>query len=177
MKKNNILLIFCTETTSSLQIDDLYIKALLKKYYKIDNSIKLSFVHLNGKGNFDKKSVIYEINKKYKNYMNTHNNAVSYVIYVVDTDNCLADSDELNQFEKVRNFCQKNGYKLIWFCKTIEEVLVNKRVEKQHKTKEAAKFDREIESFKMDERKLSCSSIKKNTSNFKNVLDIILNKK
>lgn len=41
---------------------------------------------------------------------------------------------------KIINYCEKNGYELVWFCKTVEEVFLHRTVDKNQKIEEAKKI-------------------------------------
>ncbi len=94
---------------------------------------------MNGKNNYDSKSLIKKINR----YINIYKNKESIVLYGYDTDDIDTNYDHKKYDQKISEFCTKNGYKLVYFCRDIEEVFLNKRVDnKNDKKKLAENFSR-----------------------------------
>lgn len=133
-----VQLIFCVESTEKAATDKWYISEVLKNYYHIKGN-KISYVFMGGKHNYNNRSTINKIDKLTKEYQLT-GSGNTYVIYVFDKDQSDLDSAD-NQFEKdVKMYCKKQGYKLIWFVKTVEEVMWGSKIKKQFKKDKALDF-------------------------------------
>lgn len=172
--KNLIHLIFCTETEKSANIDTLYIKGLLDIIYSIGNNVKLDFINLNGKTNYNSNSILRKIKSVRNNYQKVNPSTKSYIIYLIDTDEYFTDPNEKRIFENIDQFCKESKYELIWFCRTIEETIWKTKIERNQKLKYAVRFDRNKSTMKININDISSKSINIKKSNFKNVLDKIL---
>lgn len=95
------LVIFCVETNPQSNTDPQYIDKAVKYFYKIDNNVKIKYVYLGGKGNYDKKSKLQEINKLLKIKHFKHKS----VIYCIDTG-LLTDLDAVEETKKIYSFCK-----------------------------------------------------------------------
>ncbi|MDD3085205.1 MAG: hypothetical protein PHU32_04960 [Candidatus ainarchaeum sp.] len=133
-----IQLIFCVESTEKAATDKWYISEVLKNYYHVKGN-KISYVFMGGKHNYNNQLTINKIDKLTKEYQLT-GSGNTYVIYVFDKDqNDLDNAD--NQFEKdVKKYCKKHGYELVWFVKTVEEVMWGSKMKKQLKRTKALDF-------------------------------------
>ncbi|MDD4204149.1 MAG: hypothetical protein PHF62_03385 [Acholeplasmataceae bacterium] len=135
-----IQLIFCVESTEKAATDKWYINEVLKSYFNVGEN-KISYVYMGGKHNYNNRSTINKINKLTKEYQLT-GSGKTYVIYVFDKDQNNQDSRD-SQFEKdVKTYCKELGYKLIWFVKTVEEVMWGSKIKKQFKRTKALEFIR-----------------------------------
>ena len=157
--------IFCTET-DSLQID-------LEVYFDLKTSLKITFIHMKGKTKYNDNG-INQIEKKKKIYIQNNKLGKNYVVYVVDTDDYFIKFEDQQRFNDIQNFCDKNGYFLVWFCRTIEEVLIGKKAEDNKKLKFAMQFVRNANKETINEASLKSDKIIRNKSNFLNVLQNII---
>lgn len=73
-----------------------------------------------------------------------NNDSLKQVIFCTGTDtgDYFIKFEDQQRFNDIQNFCDKNGYFLVWFCRTIEEVLIGKKVEDNKKIKFAMQFVR-----------------------------------
>lgn len=152
------LIILC-ESTSKCQSDYLYLSRILNGVYGIDY-FKISPIFLNGIGNFDKKGK--EVEKKIKSY-SVYNNDGSYVIVCIDLDDDTPENKKRN--EKIEAYCKKHHYYLVWFNRTIEEVIYKEKASNSEKKQKAEQFAREniidkdlIGRLKKNNRNSRCSS-------------------
>ena len=175
MMKNNSpkQVIFCTETDNS-QIDDSYVKKLLEVYFDLSTSFKRSFVHMKGKTKYNDKSVVSQIDKKKIDYSKNNKVGKNFVVYVVDVDDYFTKYEDQQRLIEIQNYCDENGYYLVWFCKTIEEVLIGFKVDDNKKLKYAMKFAREANESTIKENDLKCNKICSKKSNFLEVLQEII---
>ncbi len=152
------LIILC-ESTSKCQSDYLYLSRILSGVYGIEH-FKISPIFLNGIGNFDKKGK--EVEKKIKSY-SVYNNDGSYVIVCIDLDDDTPENKKRN--EKIEAYCKKHHYYLVWFNRTIEEVVYKEKASNSEKKQKAEQFAREniidkdlIGRLKKNNRNSRCSS-------------------
>ncbi len=163
-------LIFVVETNKDTMSDNRYINKLIKERYDFSsNEIKLRFVHMEGKGKYNKSSVISQINK-YKKECDGEN----IILYCFDTDKISTSLEDRSKFEEEKEYCIKNGYHLIWFNIDIEYVLLDKTVESNKKKQESIKFYKN-DNIVIPENKLHSNNEElKGYSNMFRVLDDIL---
>ena len=163
-------LIFVVETNKDTKSDDRYINKLIKERYDFSsNEIKPTFVHMDGKGKYNKPSVISQINK-YKKECDGEN----IILYCFDTDNISANQEDRNKFNEEKNYCHQNGYYLIWFNVDIEYVLLGKIVESNKKKQESIRFYNN-KNVPIPNKKLHCDNEDlKGYSNIIKILDDIL---
>lgn len=152
------LIILC-ESTSKCQSDYLYLSRILNGVYGIEH-FKISPIFLNGIGNFDKKGK--EVEKKIKSY-SVYNNDGSYVIVCIDLDDDTPENNKRN--EKIEAYCKKHHYYLVWFNRTIEEVVYKEKASNSEKKQKAEQFAREsrideelLKRFKRTNQTSRCSS-------------------
>lgn len=165
-------LVFVVESTRKANTDGRYIKATLEKYYKYESSLKISFIFMEGKGNYNKRGICKSI-REYKNKF--QGQTVFIYVFDKDFDDYSRDDEKLN-FEIVK-YCEFNGYNVIWFVHNIEHVFLKKDIEKKEKTKCALAFS-DKQFLEIDEKDLRCINPKlKGTSNILCVLDTYLERK
>ena len=100
----------------------------------------------------------------------------SHVIYVFDKDGNACDLND-NQFEQdVKAFCKQHNYKLIWFVRTIEDVMWKKLINSKDKTNKARDFIRnyQVESINIS-RLMALENVNaRHRSNILTILDHFL---
>ena len=168
------LLILCVETNKKAKTDDGYIDTVLKYLYRVDSSVKLKYKYFNGKGGYNSSKVIKDITK---DIGALKNNSSWDVVYFIDTDNYDSDSETSGLNEKVQEFCLKNGYKFVWFCRNIEEVFLHKKVDDANKIVSMGKFMAEKGLGKATLSSLSSKTMSAKRSNILLVMDEILERK
>lgn len=85
------LVVLCVETDKEAQTDTKYIDKTIRQIYVVNNNIKIAYVYMNGKCNYDKKSVIKQIRRQYSGDFDE-----KHVVYCIDIDN-MADADVIEQ--------------------------------------------------------------------------------
>ena len=168
-----IQMILCVETKKTADTDSVYIYETIKRWYKIDNTVKLNKVYMNTKSKYNSKSVMRDIAKKTKDYILGE----TRVIYFIDTDQYEINVDHAREFDEISRFCQVNGYELVWFCHDVEEVFWGHKVSDSKKVKEAESFRRKRKIEELQIAKLSCDAKKTCSSNIIKVLDMYLARK
>ncbi len=164
-------IIFVVETNKQNESDYIYIRSVLKSWYCImsRNDIKISKpVYMDGKGNYDKKTVCDAIEKKKKEYKN----GSSHVIFCFDTDKYDSNQEALEEFKKEKCYCDNNGYDFVWFCHDVEEVFLGKSVAKNEKKEKAREYERNKGIENLDKKALEAKTPSTRRSN----LVLILNK-
>ena len=88
------------------------------------------------------------------------------VVYCLDTDDYEKNYETRILNNNIKKFCDRQGYKLVWFNKDIEDVFLHKKItdsrEKQNAAKKVFKKDG---IGKATEKSLSNSRLEKRTSN------------
>lgn len=153
MSKPNIQLIICVETNKKAATDSRYISGIIKAFYEMGEN-KLTFVYLGGKFNFNHPKIIKEIKTNIKEYQLT-NNGQSFVLYVSDKDRNTADYRDNQYVKNITEFCKENGYELIWFVKTIEDVIWGSKVKNADKVKKSIQFIKTNQIKNVHEKNLS----------------------
>lgn len=164
------LLIICIESPIN-KSDYMYINTVLNNIYVIDSDVKLHPLALNGKDNYNKPNTIIKLNKIKK--VSPHNE--KHIIYCLDYDEF--NTEDLNKNEEIENFCKNNGYELVWFRRTIEEVFLKTKVPNSEKMRKATMFIHHIKTNHIEEDRLKESRQKIKTSNFLCVFDKFLQRK
>lgn len=168
-----IQMILCVETKKSADTDSVYILDTINRWYKIDNSIKISKINMNSKSKYNSKDVVRQIIKKKKEFVlgDTH------VIYFIDTDQYDRNPEHEKELKEISSYCKNNGFDLVWFCHDVEEVFWGYKVSDSQKVQEATKFRRKkkIEEIKIE--KLMCETPKNCVSNIIKILDKYLTRK
>lgn len=123
--------------------DKIYIDKIVKYYVKsekLKKEIKLEWVILDGKYNYDKKEK--QIKQKIDKFKNQNKNSDYEVIYVIDLDKFKNDEKDRIFLADIKIFIKKNKYKLIKNNENIEMILKidNKAKNKKEKVKIAGKF-------------------------------------
>jgi len=138
MSDDYIQLIFCVESTEKAAIDSKYINQVIHQYYHVGEN-KISYVYMSGKFNYNHPKTRKKINKFVNDYKVT-GNGESTVIYVFDKDLNTEDHRD-TQFENdVKKYCKEQKHPLIWFVKTVEDVMWGSKVGKKEKKQKALQF-------------------------------------
>lgn len=173
------LILFIIETKSTKHnTDGLYIKEVFRNYYKYDEYKTLfRFIFMDGKWNYNKKSVLNKIDKEI-NKFNSAGNGEYHVIYVADKDEYRDNQQDLKYIRELTKFCVEKGYKLVWMDKNIEEAFIGHSVEQKRKVVEAGKFKNRKLIKHIPENKLSDRECNKRyCSNILCILDECLERK
>ena len=123
--------------------DKIYVDKIIKYYVKpekLKKEIKLEWIILDGKYNYDKKEK--QIKQKINKFKNQNKNSDYEIIYVIDLDKFKREEKDRIFLEDIKIFIQKNKYKLIKNNENIEMILKidNKSKNKKEKVKIAEKF-------------------------------------
>ena len=173
-----VQLIIVVETNRKNKSDWMYIKTAIDHFYSYDRSeIKFSPVYMDSKNKYRDKNIENEIEKLIKTYSDAVKGNISKVIYCFDCDNYDTDSSDLQFIRNAENYCRKKGFDFVWFCKDIERVFLNKKVSRNKKQEEAAKFISKKMIQKVKTENLSANTYRNAASNVLSVLDKYLVRK
>ncbi len=163
----NIQLILCVEADKRAQTDNMYIKQTISRFYKIDNSVKLSFVNMGGKSNYKNN----DVKRKVKQLCQDYRIGSTVVIFFVDLDDINSNPEQVKLNDEIKAFVKENGYEEVWFCRDIEEVFLGRRVDKSEKTKLAIDFVKKGSISDISKDRLMGTKEAKGYSNLMIVLD------
>ena len=118
--------------------DKIYIDKIIKYYVKsekLKKEIKLEWIILDGKYNYDKKEK--QIKQKIDKFKSQNRSSNWEIIYVIDLDKFRNEEKDRIFLADIKKFIQKNKYKLIKNNENIEMVLKldNKAKNKKEKVK------------------------------------------
>ena len=180
---SRLQLIIVLETNSEEGTDSLYFHSTLDHYFQRKdlngNEVNIQYVFLNGKQNYNSKTVVDKIN----NYSSMFNDwedekGESQVIYCLDTDSLDKEYKGGSFFRNVQDYCQTNNYDLVWFCKNAENVFLNVEPETlSNKILSAITFARNGKISNVKENNLSKHEIEYGCSNILLILSKYLIKK
>lgn len=169
-------LIFVVETNSKCKSDWIYIKDTIEHFYKYDlTKTKFTPVYMNGKGNYKNKE--NDIKTLMAQFAHSNKDNQTNVIYCFDCDDYDVNQVDANFLKNAKEYCERQGYDFVWFCKDIECVYLNKKVIEKEKKKEASAFKEKKAIINVDSAKLSANTYKANASNLMKILDIYLKRK
>lgn len=164
-------ILFCVETSKQAKTDNIYISETLKRYYQIGSDIRIRFIYLNGKSNYNKNDIRMDIEAQTSQYAK---NGETHVIYCIDTDRHDIDANQKKDLQDIEEYCAKNGYEFVWFSRDIEDVYWGEQIHKDEKVHKARRFRSSRQIEKVREQNLRASEIKRHKSNVLIVLDEIL---
>ena len=121
--------------------DKIYVDKIIKYYVKpekLKKEIKLAWIILDGKYNYDKKEK--QIKQKINKFKNQNKNSDYEIIYVIDLDKFKREEKDRIFLENIKKFILKNKYKLIKNNENIEMILKTDDKDKKEKVKIAERF-------------------------------------
>ena len=121
--------------------DKIYVDKIIKYYVKpekLKKEIKLEWIILDGKYNYDKKEK--QIKQKINKFKNQNKNSDYEIIYVIDLDKFKREEKDRIFLEDIKKFILKNKYKLIKNNENIEMILKTDNKDKKEKIKIAERF-------------------------------------
>ena len=121
--------------------DKIYVDKIVKYYVeseKLKKEIKLEWIILDGKYNYDKKGK--QIKQKINKFKNQNKNSDYEIIYVIDLDKFKREEKDRIFLENIKKFIRKNKYKLIKNNENIEMILKTDNKDKKEKVKIAERF-------------------------------------
>ena len=121
--------------------DKIYVDKIIKyyvKFEKLKKEIKLEWIILDGKYNYDKKEK--QIKQKINKFKNQNKNSDYEIIYVIDLDKFKREEKDRIFLENIKKFILKNKYKLIKNNENIEMILKTDNKDKKEKVKIAERF-------------------------------------
>ena len=161
-------LLLCVETSSKAETDKVYISETISNYYTLGNNTRIRYICFEGKGNYKKSNIQKKISDQIKQYRAIGS---TYVIYCIDTDRYDADPAHVRELDDIKNYCEQQGYDLIWFCRDVEDVFWGKQIHKDEKIKMAIKFRSSGQITNVEEQMLRGDDYTRHKSNILQVLD------
>ena len=154
------------ETKNRDGSDYLYFKSIINRFYvERGTGIPINPVFLNGKGNYLRQEK--QIREKIKGYAEN-----SKVIYFFDVDSPDIKSDQQQLNNDIINHCKSTNREVVWFKRTIEEVMLGQVITK-NKNKEAYSFLKRNLIDRVDAKKLYISEFDLLTDGKSNVLFVL----
>jgi|SRR5690554_3965990 len=167
---SNKQIILCIESSGKNSTDDKYIREVINHFYDLGEN-KLSFVYMNGKFSYQHPDVRKSINKLKKDYK-VYAEGESKVIYCFDKDLNYVDHRDNEFVNNVQRYCHTNGYDIVWFIRTIEEVMLGSKVAQKDKAKSALNFIRNNKVYNLNFENISCDN-NVNAKRKSNILTIL----
>ncbi len=96
---------------------------------------------MGGKYNYNQPKTLKKIRQLIQEYQ-VSGVGKSHVIYVFDKDLNTQDPRDAEFVEDVIQYAKENGYSIIWFVRTVEEVMWGSKVSKREKPGKAIQFIR-----------------------------------
>lgn len=169
-------LIFIVETNSRCKSDWIYIKDTIEYFYAYDlTQTKLTPVYMDGKGRYKNKEK--EIKALISQFKHSNKDNETKIIYCFDCDEYDVNPVDTEFLKNAKEYCNRQGYEFVWFCKDIEQVYLNRKVTDKEKKKVAATFKEKKDIANIDRSKLFVDSYRNNSSNIMKILDKYLSRK
>lgn len=169
-------LVFVVETNSKCKSDWIYIKETIEQFYLYEpTQTKFSPVYMDGKGKYKKKE--RDIKSLISQFEHSNKENQTYVIFCFDCDDYDVNQADSEFLKNAKEYCDKNGYDFVWFCKDIEQVYLNRKVTDKEKKDVSVSFKEKKLIVNVDSGKLSGNAYRNNTSNIMRVLDRYLRRK
>lgn len=152
----NIQLILCTESDNKNPIDEKYIREIIKRFFILGEN-KLSFVHLSGKNQYKhvkRQKLIHTLIREYR----LTANGESKVIYCMDKDENTVDPRDALFIDEIEKFCTEKSHEVVWFVRSIEEVVWGSTVADNDKAKKVIDFIRRKQVSNLSKSNLSAAS-------------------
>ena len=163
-------LIFVVETNKKCKSDWIYIKDTIDRFYQYDQAqVKLTPVYMNGKGKYKNKEK--EISNMISQYSAGNKMNQSKVIFCFDCDDYDSKPEDAKFLADAKQYCSEREYDFIWFCKDIERVYLEKKVDDKQKKNESEMFKTKKLINAVDKSKLVANNYRVNTSNIMNIID------
>lgn len=164
-------LLFCVETGKQAKTDNVYINETLNRYYQIGSDIRIRYIYLNGKSNYNKNDIRMDIKTQTAQYLR---NGETHVIYCIDTDRHDIDAGHLKDLRDIEEYCAKNGYEFVWFSRDIEDVYWGEQIHKDEKVQKARQFRSGKKIEAIPEKNLRARTITRHKSNILLILDDVI---
>ena len=176
-------IIFVIETSNDDKSDSLYLRAILDYYFLYENDIydgevATQTICLNGKQHYNDKKIVNRIVNQTKMFASQNPSSTTKVIYILDIDSTAKAFKQGSFFYNVIEFCNSNGFELVWYCKNAENVFLGQEADKiENKTEAAISFVRNDNIRKIKKINLSKIDIEYKCSNILNIIGKYLKQK
>lgn len=167
-------LLFCIEADRKSPTDWVYIQSVIDSFFSVPTSVSIKKIEMGGKGNYQRQKITRQIKERTKAYKR---NGETIVIYCIDTDDLNTNPDRAREFREIKEYCQKTGAELVWFCRDIEEVFWGERISNSDKREYATRFRTQNRIAEIEEAKLRANRCANKTSCIVFVLEKYLERK
>lgn len=169
-------LIFCVETNKQSNTDFRYIMSVIDRFYDYKNGhILINPVNMRGKGSYITGKINRQITSLISQFKAGSDHGESYVFLCVDCDQYDSDPSDRKFLIQAEEYClNRPNYRLIWFCRDVEDVFLGHRISDKQKTVEVNRFVRNKMIDLINVQNLSVSQYKPNSSNILLVLNQFL---
>lgn len=158
--------LFCVETTRQANTDYQYIRETLLHFYHESRKNVIRPVFMESKSRYNSSSVLKTIKNKQKAFPGE-----THVIYFIDTDLIDVSPQARQDAERIRDFCNTNGFDFVFFCRDIEDVFCGDKVPSTLKVRYVEQFKRNHGIRTVEPNRLQCEQYNIHCSNILNVLD------
>lgn len=155
----------CVETTRQADTDYQYIRETIRHFYVESSKIVIRPIYMESKSRYNSRAVQEQIRKQKMNSKDTS------IIYFVDTDDWDLSADDEKLLEQIREYCKKNGYEFVFFCKDVEDVYLGGRISNTEKISAIKRFKSTHAIEGMTEKTLDSKRYQVHCSNIMSVLD------
>lgn len=167
-------LLVLLETNDELNTDGVYFTEVRRRFYQnysnnYEGEVSIQIIPLHGKQNYNSS----KIRKRVRNQIASNKSYGVYtvVILCIDTDTTSKSFKPGSFFHNVMTYCEEHGYELVWYCKNVENVFLNKEARDVNKVAAAKEFARSEKIFDIKEFDLSQKTIQYGCSNILLILD------
>lgn len=161
-----MLIVVVLETKNKSGSDFYYLKSILQKFYKERGSgIKIQPVFMNGKGYY--RNIEKNIKNFTKQYLGDNK-----TIYFCDIDSEDLEFNQQQLNKEIIEYCNSNGFEIVWFNKTIEDVLIGNTIAK-NKSKIAEDYYIKNKIKDVNINNLNIETFNKITQHKSNVLSVL----
>lgn len=138
-----IVVIQCFESDPQSKTDNMYVKTVLEQHYPRFNQIKFSPIYMGSKHAYKSPKTLREISKT-RHQVSSKDTV--HVVYFLDKDQHLTNSEDAEFVRQAEIFAKQNGYHIVWFVKQIEDVFLTSPVKSSEKVATARRAIRSIDS-------------------------------
>lgn len=153
-------ILFCVETTKRADTDYQYIRETIRQFYEETSKNVIRPVYMESKTRYNSKAVQEEIRRQSEYSEKTK------VIYCIDTDDYDVSADDGKLLERIREYCDANGYDFVFFCKDVEDVFCGRKIPDTEKISAIRKYkssqairNMKADHLEKDEYQIHCSNI------------------
>lgn len=165
-------LLLCVESNNKSRTDYVYIKSTIDYFYINDRKTIIRPIFLDTKTKYKDNGKIKEIKKKINDFKGE-----TKVLYFIDYDNSDTSFVTQKLFLEIKDYCNRERYEFVFFCKDVENVYWGEQVKDSEKVKKASNFISNNKIGSLNESNLRTSNYRRHCSNILTILDNFLVRK